>query len=106
MTQLLYGLLEKAVVQNQYGNWETKRKAKKQPQARHLSTNTWGIYKCRKRRRRKISAIKYDSFCRKGIGIPQAGKGDRQTEVIALTTAIRADNEQEAYLVALSAVWQ
>ena len=36
------------------------------------------------------------------LGFSQAGKGDGQTEVIALTAAIRADSEQEAYLVALS----
>ena len=42
-------------------------------------------------------------FLQKRVGFSQAGKGDRQTEVIALTAAIRADSQQEAYLVALSA---
>lgn len=40
-------------------------------------------------------------FLQKRVSFSQAGKGDRQTEVIALTTAIRADSEQEAYLAAL-----
>lgn len=43
-------------------------------------------------------------FLQKRVSFSQAGKGDRQTEVIALTTAIRADSEQEAYLVALPAL--
>lgn len=46
---------------------------------------------------------KIQLFLQKGVGFSQTGKGDRQAEVTALTTAIKAGGEQEAYLEALSA---
>lgn len=67
-----------------------------------LKKNHVEVLQMQERETTKDFSNKIWLFLQKGVDISQSGKKDRQTEVIALTTTIRADSKQEAYLAALS----